>query len=62
MQFVANLPKWREAMPIIEVVPVDCRVQSVFIPLEQTTQVNSDDGHHWSTEKLAYYGRNFLIG
>ena len=35
---------------------LDPRVQSVLVPLVQTVQA------YWSIQKLAYFGRKFLIG
>ena len=41
---------------------VDCRVQSVLVPLIQTVQGDCDHGLHWSIETFAYFGWDFLIG
>ena len=38
---------------------LDCRVQSDLVPLIQTVQVH---GLQWSIQKVAYFGKNFLIG
>ena len=38
------------------------RFQSVLVPLVQTVQIDCDHGLHWSIQRFAYFGRNFLIG
>ena len=41
---------------------LDCRVQSVLVPLVQTEEVHYDHGLQWSIQEFAYFGRTFLIG
>ena len=40
---------------------IDCRVESVLVPLRQTVQVDCDHGLHWSIQNLHILAQIFSL-